>query len=147
MSHTAFACTIFLCITLGAAQSLSPDVMRGIKNSSVYIKVLHRFPLTGQEVPTSGSGFFIKNELVVTNCHVIEPVIPAYDLTFPAPCTEIQVVLRSGSQSYRPLTAAVLAIDKENDLAILGVTDTAGLPNPQSLAKARRRGLAHRPAA
>jgi hypothetical protein len=50
------------------AQSLPPAIVGSIKESVVYIRVHHHFPLADQEIPTSGTGFFIdENGLIATN--------------------------------------------------------------------------------
>ncbi|MBN2036147.1 MAG: trypsin-like peptidase domain-containing protein [Chitinispirillaceae bacterium] len=128
-SRLVLASSFFLCaVAAYAAQSLSPAIVSSSKGSVVYIRVSHHFPLADQDIPTSGTGFFIDGKgLVVTNYHVIAPFISLYDLYFPAPIANIQVIRNSGSQNYRTLAATVLAIDKENDLAVLGVADTGAI--------------------
>ena len=114
-----------------AQQPVSREIINKAKKASAYIEVTHIFPLTGEKVPTSGSGYFINsNGHVVTNYHVIRPGIPVYNIFYPAPVEKIRVVVNSGSNMYRSCEAKVLAADTENDLAILatGADSTAFLP-------------------
>ena len=44
------------------AQSLPRDVVKHIKEATVYVQVEHSSPLTGASAPSSGSGFFISKD-------------------------------------------------------------------------------------
>ncbi len=109
--------------------SLPEESIDNIKKSTVYIKVKHKFPLTGDEVPTTGTGFFIsKYGHVVTNYHVVQPQLSIYSLTFPAPVTEINIIQNSGSKDHKILPASILTIDKDNDIAVLRIKDSTETP-------------------
>ncbi len=111
------------------SQSLSAGSINSIKKSTVFVQVTHTFPLTGEDVPTSGTGFFVSpHGHVITNYHVIEPVLSVYGLRFPSPHTTINVIQNSGSTDHKKMNATVCAVDKENDLAILRISDTAATP-------------------
>ena len=112
-----------------SAQALASEIIERIKKSTVYIEVVHKFPFTTEEVPTSGSGFFIRDDgFVVTNYHVVQPLLSAYGLNFPAPVKEIHVILNSGTSDYKKLHAYIYSVDKKNDLAILGIDDNIQFP-------------------
>jgi hypothetical protein len=88
------------------------------------------FPLTGQEVVSSGTGFIISGSgLVATNYHVIQPTVYYYNLTYPAPVTEIRIFHNSGSQQHKVLSGYIIAADQENDIAVLGIKEEMVLPS------------------
>jgi hypothetical protein len=108
------------------SQSLQRDVIQRIKEATVYIEISHQFPLTNEKVPKSGTGFFITPYgHVVTNYHVVQPLISYYNMNFPAPVAEIKVIQHSGTQKHKSFQAHVLAVDKAHDLAILGISQKA----------------------
>ncbi len=108
---------------------LNPDMIDRIKKATVYIKVVHDFPLTGDQVTTTGSGFFIsKYGHIITNYHVVQPQISIYNLNIPAPVKELQVICNSGRKDYVVMPAVLLNRDEENDIAILKISDTLLTP-------------------
>ncbi len=111
------------------SQSLPAKVIDSIKKATVYIEAKHSFLLTKEDIPTSGSGFFISpHGHVVTNYHVIAPVLTVYGLTFPTPDISIKVIRNSGRQDHVKLSATVLAVDKENDIAVLSTKSAEKTP-------------------
>jgi len=93
----AFACAGFV-----SAQDYLPELVRRIKPSAVAIET---FDAKGATI-SRGSGFFISNNKIITNRHVIEK------------SNRVEVHLMNGKK----FTArGVLAIDGEGDLALLQV--------------------------
>lgn len=110
------------------AQGLPRDTVNKIKSAAVYIRVTRTFSLSGEDIVTSGSGFFVDDKgHVVTNYHVVEPTVTIMDLAFPAPVEKIEIYRNSGSKRHKIYEGAILHADKENDLAILG-TDATQTP-------------------
>jgi len=104
----AFACANFV-----SAQDYLPELVRRIKPSAVAIET---FDAKGATL-SRGSGFFISNNRIITNRHVIEK------------SSRVEVHLMNGKK----FTArGVLAIDGEGDLALLQVDVPAefALPLP-----------------
>jgi hypothetical protein len=117
------------------AQSLNKTVLESIKAATVYIEQKRKIVTVDKELTYSGSGFFIsKNGLVVTNYHVIQPLISFNQLTYPAAIQEMRIIKNSGSAEQKSLRGRIVAIDKENDLAILatGERNTSCLSIGQS---------------
>ncbi len=121
MKKTIYA-VIFVMIAAGGtfSQLVPRQTIERIKNATVYIEVKRIFSLSGEEVSTSGTGFFISsNGHLATSYHVVEPMISIYNLGFPAPVSEIKAVRYSGTPNHEIMDAKLLFADKENDLAIL----------------------------
>lgn len=111
------------------SQSFSVDTISHIKRSTVYIQVTHLFPVTDDEITSSGTGFFINtNGLIVTNYHVIQPLITIYNSPFPAPVSEINIIRSSGTEGHKIFEARIITVDKDNDLAVLAINDTTVTP-------------------
>ena len=109
--------------------SLPEESIDNIKKSTVYIEVKHTFPLTGEEIPTTGTGFFISNYgHVLTNYHVVQPHLSIYNINFPAPITQITIIQNSGSKDHKALPATILTLDKDNDIAILRIKESVETP-------------------
>ncbi len=109
--------------------SIPEESIDNIKKSTVYIKVKHKFPLTGDEIPTTGTGFFIsKYGHILTNYHVVQPQLSIYNLTFPAPITQINIIQNSGSKDHKVIPATILTLDKDNDIAILRTKESIETP-------------------
>ncbi len=109
----AFACSPAVC----SAQDFLPELVRRIKPSAVAIET---FDAKGATL-SRGSGFFISNDRIITNRHVIEK------------SNRVEVHLMDG----RKFSArGVLAIDGEGDLALLQVdvpqNSAAALPLVQT---------------
>ncbi|MBN1306463.1 MAG: trypsin-like peptidase domain-containing protein [Chitinispirillaceae bacterium] len=123
---------VFFLLTLQAAIfSASPDtgMIERIKKATVYVKVKHSFPLTGDEVPTTGTGFIISEfGHIITNYHVVQPQLSIYNLNIPAPVTEITVIRNSGAKDHTVMPAVLLNRDVENDIALLKIDDTSEVP-------------------
>lgn len=107
--------TAFLLISLFAtatyAQDFLPELVKRVKPSSVSIET---FDARGEPV-SRGSGFFIANNRVITNRHVIER------------STRVVITLVDGKKF---VAKGVLAVDGEGDLALLQVDVPAGLARP-----------------
>lgn len=111
------------------SESLPGEAIELIKGATVYIEVKHKFSLTGKEVPTSGTGFFVsKYGHIITNWHVVRPTLQVYGLKFPTTISDIRIFQNSGSQNHKILSATVLAADKDNDIAVLSTHDSSGIP-------------------
>ncbi|MBU0765128.1 MAG: trypsin-like peptidase domain-containing protein [Bacteroidetes bacterium] len=123
------AIVVFAWINLLSGQTLPPEKIRKIKSATVYIEVKHDFLLTDEEVTSTGSGFFIsRNGHIVTNYHVVQPLVTIYGIYFPAPVAEIKVYLNSGTDDYKICGAGLILADKKKDLAILALADTMTTP-------------------
>lgn len=122
-------CIILLGAGIAFSQSFSVDTINHIKKSTVYIQVKHLFPITDDEISSSGTGFFInRHGHIVTNYHVIQPLISIYNSPFPAPVSGIKIIRSSGTEDHKIFDATIIAVDKDNDLAILAINDTADTP-------------------
>ncbi len=116
------ACFVYGCMF---AQALKPEEITRIKEATVYVKVIHKLPLSDEEITSTGSGFFIsKDGYVATNYHVIQNLISGYSIAYPTTVSGIKIIRNSGSARYKTYNAFVYAVDKDNDVAVLGVTDT-----------------------
>lgn len=93
------------------AQEFLPELVRRVKPSSVSIET---FDNRGEAV-SRGSGFFIANDRVITNRHVIERA------------SRVVVTLVDGKKF---VAKGVLAVDGEGDLALLQVDVPNGLSRP-----------------
>lgn len=111
------------CLLVGLqAQTLTRETLDQVKSASVFVRVTHHFPLTGDEVSGSGSGFFISGAgHVITNYHVIQPMITAYGVSFPTPVKEVEIIRNSGKPDHQIFKGKIIAVDKEHDLALIGV--------------------------
>jgi tetratricopeptide (TPR) repeat protein len=103
--------TISLFATAGYAQDFLPELVKRVKPSSVSIET---FNAKGEPV-SRGSGFFIANNRVITNRHVIER------------STRVVITLVDGKKF---IAKGVLAVDGEGDLALLQVDVPPGLSRP-----------------
>lgn len=104
----------FLVLSLAAglqAQEFLPELVKRVKPSSVSIET---FNSKGENV-SRGSGFFIGNDRIITNRHVIER------------SSRVVVTLVDGKKF---VAKGVLAVDGEGDLALLQVDVPAGLSRP-----------------
>lgn len=93
------------------AQEFLPELVKRVKPSSVSIET---FNAKGEAV-SRGSGFFIANDRVITNRHVIER------------SNRVVVTLVDGKKF---VAKGVLAVDGEGDLALLQVDVPPGLSRP-----------------
>ncbi len=100
-----------------AAQDYLPDLVRRVKPSAVAIET---FDARGATL-SRGSGFFIANDKIITNRHVIEK------------SNRVEVHLMNGKKF---VVRGVLAIDGEGDLALLQVNVPAGDAVPLPIVKA-----------
>jgi Flp pilus assembly protein TadD len=94
-------------VKVGVAQDILPELVRRIKPSAVAIET---FDSRGEKL-SRGSGFFIENDRIVTNRHVIEGAFRAE--------------VHSSTGVVFPVRG-VLAVDAEGDIALLKID----LPNP-----------------
>lgn len=102
---------ISLLATASYAQDFLPELVKRVKPSSVSIET---FNAKGEAV-SRGSGFFVANNRVITNRHVIER------------SNRVVVTLVDGKKF---VAKGVLAVDGEGDLALLQVDVPAGLARP-----------------
>jgi len=92
----------FVCFPIVYAQDFLPELVRRIKPSAVAIET---FDAKGATL-SRGSGFFISNDKIITNRHVIEK------------SSRVEIHLMDGKKFT---VRGVLAIDGEGDLALLQV--------------------------
>lgn len=120
----------FVLITrIGFSQSLSPSSVDKIKKATVFISVKHNFILTNEEITTSGSGFFINEKgWIATNYHVIQSSLSDYGASYPTRIKQIKIFCNSGTQDFKTYNSTIVSFDKENDLAILAISDTVKFP-------------------
>ncbi|MDD5570450.1 MAG: trypsin-like peptidase domain-containing protein [Bacteroidales bacterium] len=105
------------------------DTLANIKKATVYIQVNFDFPLSGDKVPVNGSGFLVSdNGIIVTNYHVIQPLINIHEVPFPVYLKDIKIIINSGTSDYKSYIASVINVDKTNDLALLKINDTVKTP-------------------
>jgi tetratricopeptide (TPR) repeat protein len=98
------------------AQDILPELVRRIKPSAVAIET---FDSHGEKL-SRGSGFFIENDRIVTNRHVIEGAVRAE--------------VHSSAGTVFPVKG-VLAVDAEGDLALLKIDPPAPSIRPLPLDK------------
>ncbi len=92
---------LFLCMT--QAQALEPDVVEHLKRGTVFVRV---------EGGGEASGFFVSENLVVTNRHVVEAVGVGGTL---------EIVVDSGTADGAHLQGTVAHLAAERDLALVEV--------------------------
>jgi len=102
---------ISLFAAVSYAQDFLPELVKRVKPSSVSIET---FNSKGETV-SRGSGFFIANDRIITNRHVIER------------SSRVVITLVDGKKF---VAKGVLAVDGEGDLALLQVDVPAGLARP-----------------
>lgn len=105
---------IVLPVQLFASQDLLPELVRRIKPSAVAIET---FDARGERL-SRGSGFFIDNDRIVTNRHVLEGAHRAE--------------IHAANGAVYPVKA-VLAVDAEGDIALLKIDVPAGIVRPLRL--------------
>ena len=96
-------------------------------------KVQHaavRIDVEAAEGGGSGSGWFAEPGLVVTNCHVVDMLSKSSRKP-----KKITVVIDSGTDTERKLPGKLLAIDREDDLAVIKV-EGDNLPEPMKIKSA-----------
>jgi S1-C subfamily serine protease len=118
---------------LTADGSLSRDVLQRVEDASVRLRVTH--PDRGEGPNGEGSGFFaLEPGLIITNAHVVGMKQPGSQKP-----TLIEVFIHSGEPNEKKLTAQVLAVDGNIDLAILKVREKEQkLPEPLQVVSATK---------
>jgi S1-C subfamily serine protease len=118
-----------LATTSLADDAISPEVLRAVKQATVYIRV------EGPDWSRSGSGFVVRADggtvLVVTNHHVAGKR-PAVKTAPAGPA--ITIVFDSGTRSERSYAGELVASDAERDLAVLRVAGVKEVPKPVGIA-------------
>src|SRR5580698_3607957 len=111
-----------------ADEGIPEKRLAALKSASVYVKV------EGKQGHASGSGFLIHVDgdtgLVATNRHVIAAVPGKFTPT------KYELVFWSGTKKELTLKAEIVAVDPDEDLAILKVS-SKGLPAPLDLNPAK----------
>jgi hypothetical protein len=97
--------TLLLPLLCAAASALPAEVVQRVKRGTVLIRVEEG----------EGSGFFLRDELVVSNAHVVGP-----------PGSRARVVLESGTRAGQTVWGTVMAEDEERDLALVYVPGHPG---------------------
>jgi S1-C subfamily serine protease len=98
------------------------EIAQEIKDATVLISCGAQNP----ELSGSGSGFFVRPNVIATNFHVIDPVFNGWDIK------DLKVILRSGSKREKTYPARVMTYDLVNDLALLHV-EADNQPRPIAL--------------
>lgn len=119
--------------TVARASNLSAENLKIIKAATVFVQVEH-----SNDMPTpfkgTGSGFLVhvdgKTGLVVTNHHVIQPLLYNFSKVKKSRYT---LVFDSGTRQEKIVAAELLGSDPSCDLALLRVRDVEGLPAPIAL--------------
>ncbi len=101
-------------VRVEAAQDILPELVRRIKPSAVAIET---FDVKGEKL-SRGSGFFIENDRIVTNRHVIEGAFRAE--------------VHSSNGTVFPVKG-VLAVDAEGDIALLKIDTPSPVIRPLPL--------------
>src|SRR6056297_2298606 len=124
---------LFMCVgKLLPQETITPASIEKIKKATVYIKVERKLMLSDKSFTSSGTGFFIDMAgHIATNYHVISSTISVYQLSYPTQVIAITVITKSGIKDYTSFPAEVIAVDKENDLAILKINNTEPTPSIQ----------------
>ncbi len=104
---------------------LEKDTLEKAKKSAVLIRAI------GEHGGGEGSGWFAEPNIIVTNAHVVGMVDPAEK-----PPHSLRVFIHSGTPDARQLNGRLLAIDRENDLAVIRV-DGKNLPEPYPISPSR----------
>jgi S1-C subfamily serine protease len=111
------------------SQTLPENTLDRVKKATVFINVKHNFVLTDDDLNSSGSGFFISEKgWIATNYHVIQSSFMDYSGVYPTRIKQIKIIRNSGTSDYKTYSATIVSVDKENDLAILAIDDTAKFP-------------------
>ncbi|HLA94293.1 MAG TPA: S1C family serine protease, partial [Pyrinomonadaceae bacterium] len=111
------AVTLTLFSAAAVAQDFLPELVKRVKPSAVAIET---FDAKGNSV-SRGSGFFIAENRVITNRHVIER------------SSRVEIHLMDGKKF---VVRGVLAVDGEGDLALLQVEVPKGLAIPLPIVRA-----------
>jgi S1-C subfamily serine protease len=110
-----------------ANPQLPPELVQKVKRATVYLRVT----LADGKV-SQGSGFFgVESNIVLTNAHVLGMLRP--DSRRPQ---KVEAILNSGAGDERKLTADLLGVDRNADLAVLRVR-APDLPPPLPVRSAR----------
>ncbi|MFL5329800.1 MAG: trypsin-like peptidase domain-containing protein [Gemmataceae bacterium] len=100
---------------------LPSDVRDRVRRSAVHIRTYEGGGAS------EGSGWFAEPGIVVTNAHVVGML----EKESPPPFS-VKVFLYRGTKEEHGVTAKLLAVDRENDLAVLRVSDK-NLPDPMPI--------------
>jgi S1-C subfamily serine protease len=115
---------------LGA--SLPRPVLEKVKKATTMMVVT-----MADNTRATGSGFFVGNDVVATNAHVVGMLAPGSEKP-----KKIEVVLNSGEANEVDCVGQLLAADPDNDLALVRVMPPAkAIPFPASLEIAGAGGL------
>lgn len=105
------------------AKDLSKDTLDRVKQATTFIRVTRG---AGQD--GTGSGFFVGPGIVMTNAHVLGMLDPNA-----AKPRRIELVLNSGEPREAKYPGEILAVDRENDLALIRVSADGNPAWPQPL--------------
>lgn len=97
---------------------LEKEVLERSKKSAVMIRIMV------DQGGAEGSGWFAEPGIIVTNAHVVNMVDPAEK-----PPHAIRVFIYAGTEDEREVSARLLALDRDNDLAVIKV-EGKNLPDP-----------------
>lgn len=109
--------------TPASGPALDPKTLDRVRNAAVFMQVKHVSYLNEKtEQESSGSGFFISNDGRIVTCwHVVHAQQEAPELIIPLKLQKLEAVVGSGTRHQMLFPARLLAIDPENDLALLKV--------------------------
>ena len=116
MKLLSFLLLLFISTPSRASQDILPELVRRIKPSAVAVET---FDARGQKL-SRGSGFFVENDRIVTNRHVLEGAHRAE--------------VHSSTGAVFPVKG-VLAVDAEGDIALLKIDPPATPIRPLPLDK------------
>jgi predicted Zn finger-like uncharacterized protein len=102
----------------GRSTFLAPEMFDKVRKATVLVNV------SAADGGAQGSGWFAEPGVVITNCHVVG-MLSKTD----RPPEKIEVVLDCGLPTQRKLSAKLLVVDREDDLAAIRV-EGDNLPEP-----------------
>lgn len=110
---------LVLLSSLAAAQTtrvlrLDDAVEAQIETGVVYVSVVYRERGSGDTYIESGTGWFVNDQIIVTNHHVIESALTAQT-------SKVEVTVFSGTAQSKALPVEIIKADEDPDLALLRI--------------------------
>jgi hypothetical protein len=112
-----------LAASTAAAADLSREDVQRVKRATVFVQVVRKSLLTGEDSTASGSGFVVGPRGYVVTCwHVVRPISESESpVPDPTAVSSIEIFLDSGLRSQKAYAATLVAFDRDADLALLAV--------------------------